>query len=134
MTRTEFEEMELYDLINWADENIYEFTDEEMLISFAKKKIDEDNIGMAIHILGAIYNSEEALHGRYFYDYSLGKLSTPTPLTCKEDFEDYISFEKEDEIEIDTTGCINWEVDDTCDDPDVDEELLDYYHKDGEPR
>ena len=35
MTRTEFEEMELYDLINWADENIYEFTDEEMLISFA---------------------------------------------------------------------------------------------------
>ena len=49
MTRTEFEEMELYDLINWADENIYEFTDEEMLISFAKKKIDEDNIGMAIH-------------------------------------------------------------------------------------
>ena len=95
MTRTEFEEMELYDLIDWARENIYELTDEEMLISFAKEKLDEDNIGMAIHILGAIYNSEEAIHGVYFYDYSLGTVSTPTPLTSKEDFEDYISFEKE---------------------------------------
>lgn len=133
MTRTEFEEMDLYDLISWAEENIYEFTDEEILISFAKKKIEEDNIGMALHILGAIYESDEAISGRYFYDYSLGKLSKPTPLTCKEDFEDYISFEKEDtevEPEVDLTGCI----DDTCDDPDVDEELLDYYHKEGEPR
>lgn len=133
MTRTEFEEMDIYDLISWAEENIYEFTDEEILISFAKKKIEEDNIGMALHILGAIYESDEAISGRYFYDYSLGKLSKPTPLTCKEDFEDYISFEKEDteeEPEVDLTGCI----DDTCDDPDVDEELLDYYHKEGEPR
>lgn len=133
MTRTEFEEMDLYDLISWAEENIYEFTDEEILISFAKKKIEEDNIGMALHILGAIYESDEAISGRYFYDYSLGKLSKPTPLTCKEDFEDYISFEKEDtevEPEVDLTGCI----DDTCDDPEVDEELLDYYHKEGEPR
>ena len=133
MTRTEFEEMDIYDLIEWADENIYEFTDEEMLISFAKNKIDEDNIGMAVHILSAVYESDAALHGRYFYDYSLGTISTPTPLTCKEDFEDYISFEEEDteeEPEVDLTDCI----DDTCDDPDVDEELLDYYHKEGEPR
>jgi hypothetical protein len=133
MTRTEFEEMDIYDLIEWADENIYEFTDEEMLISFAKNKIDEDNIGMAVHILSAVYESDRAIQGRYFYDYSLGTISTPTPLTCKEDFEDYISFEEEDteeELEVDLTGCI----DDTCDDPDVDEELLDYYHKDGEPR
>ena len=34
--------------------------------------------------------------GVYLYDRSMGTLETPTPITCKEDLEDYIDFEEED--------------------------------------
>jgi hypothetical protein len=47
--------------------------------------------------LGAIYNSEEAYCGYYLYDYSLGAISTPTPITCKEDLLDYVTFEEEED-------------------------------------
>lgn len=98
MTRTEFEELTLDEAIDWAyDEyGVNEITCEDSLICFAKEKLDENNIGLALHILGAIYNSEEAYGGYYLYDYSLGTISTPTPITCKEDLEDYVTFEKED--------------------------------------
>lgn len=96
MTRTEYEEMTLDEVIDWAYENIYEITQEDTLIDFAKQKIDYNNIGLALHILGAIYNSEEAYNSCYLYDYSLGTLSTPRPITCKEDLEDYIAFEEEE--------------------------------------
>ena len=62
-----------------------------------KEKIDEDNLFLAIHILEAIYNSEEAYNGYYLYDYSAGTTSTPTPITCKEDLESYISFAEDEE-------------------------------------
>jgi hypothetical protein len=99
MTKKEWEELTLDEAIDWAyyDYGAYELTFEDSLIRFAKEKIDEDNIGLALHVLGAIYNSEEAYNGYYLYDYSLGTISTPTPITCKEDLEDYISFEGEDE-------------------------------------
>lgn len=97
MTRTEFEELTLDELLEWACDNVYEITSEDTLIDFAKQKIDDNNIGYALHILGAIYNSEEAYNSYYLYDYSLGTLSTPTPITCKEDLEDYIYFDDEEE-------------------------------------
>lgn len=98
MTKKEWEELTLDEAIDWAyyDYGAYELTSEDSLIRFAKEKIDEDNIGLALHVLGAIYNSEEAYNGYYLYDYSLGTISTPTPITCKEDLEDYISFEGEE--------------------------------------
>lgn len=191
MTKKEWEELTLDEALDWAycDYGVYELITEDLLISFAKEKIDEDNIGLALHILGAIYNSEEAYNGYYLYDYSAGTLATPTPITCKEDLEVYISFEAdeedkgkspfdyrlnagpskdnlasfgafstkeeaillaksaldfwsftevvympEDDLNTNEVVWRSWEAEDTCDDPDVDEELLDYYHKDGEPR
>ena len=99
MTKTEFEEMTLDELLEWACDNIYEITSEDTLIDFAKQKIDDNNIGFALHILGEIYNSEEAYNGYYLYDYSAGTTATPTPITCKEDLESYISFvEIEEEL------------------------------------
>ena len=100
MTKKEWEELTLDEAIDWAncEYGVYELTTEDTLISFAKEKIDEDNLFLAIHILGAIYNSEEAYNGYYLYDYSLGTISTPTPITCKEDLEDYISLEEDREI------------------------------------
>ena len=96
MTKKEWEELTLDEAIDWADfeYGVNELTSEDSLIRFAKEKIDEDNLFLAIHILEAIYNSEEAYNGYYLYDYSAGTTSTPTPITCKEDLEDYISFEK----------------------------------------
>ena len=97
MTKKEWEELTLDEAIDWADfeYGVNELTSEDSLIRFAKEKIDEDNLFLAIHILEAIYNSEEAYNGYYLYDYSAGTTSTPTPITCKEDLEDYISFEKD---------------------------------------
>ena len=95
MTRTEFEEMTLDEVLEYGYDHIYELTCEDTLIDFAKQKIDDNNIGYALHILGSIYNSEEAYNGYYLYDYSAGTTATPTPITCKEDLEDYIAFEEE---------------------------------------
>ena len=95
MTKTEFEEMTLDEVLEYGYDRIYELTCEDTLIDFAKQKIDDNNIGYALHILGSIYNSEEAYNGYYLYDYSAGTTATPTPITCKEDLEDYIAFEEE---------------------------------------
>ena len=102
MTKKEWEELTLDEAIDYADYEygVSELTSEDSLIRFAKEKIDEDDLGLAIHILEAIYNSEEAYNGYYLYDYSLGTMSTPMPITCKEDLEGYISFEEDEEKEI----------------------------------
>ena len=99
MTKKEWEELTLDEAIDWADweDGVNELASEGSLIRFAKEKIDEDNLFLAIHILEAIYNSEEAYNGYYLYDYSAGTTSTPTPITCKEDLESYISFAEDEE-------------------------------------
>lgn len=98
MTRREFEEMSLEELMDWVDDNVTysPITHEEILIDFAKTKIDDDDIGIAIHVLSAVYNNHYDTE-YYLYEYDMGTLSTPTPITCKEDLEDYIDFDEEDE-------------------------------------
>lgn len=94
MKREEYEAMSLEELTDWAYENIDDITTEDILIDFAKAKIDDDNIYLAIHILKAIYESGESCY--YRYDYNMGMLETPTPITCKEDLEDLIDFDEEE--------------------------------------
>lgn len=98
MTREQFEDMSLEEVMEWVDNNnnYSPITTEEILIDFAKSKIDDENISMAIHVLGAIYNNPYDTE-YYLYDYSMGMLETPTPITCKEDLEDYIDFDDEEE-------------------------------------
>ena len=97
MTKTKFENMTLDELIDWAYENLDDLTTEDSLLEFAKAKIDDDNIFMALHILKAVYESEESYNGYYLYDYNMGTLETPTPVTCKEDLEHLIDFDDEEE-------------------------------------
>jgi hypothetical protein len=107
MTRAEFDSMTFEEVLEWANENVNDLTTEDILIDFAKTKIDDDNIFMAIHILGAIHNNPYDTE-HYLYDYCMGTLETPTPVTCKEDFEDYIDFDDEEDIEevdIDSYRC-----------------------------
>lgn len=108
MTEAKFKEMSFEDFLDWANENINDLTTEDILIDFAKSKIDDDNIGMAIHILGAIYNNPHDTE-YYLYDYYMGMLETPTPVTCKEDFEHLIDFDEEkeglEEVDVDSYRC-----------------------------
>ena len=99
MTRVEFEKMSLDELIDWAYGNLDDNTTGDVLIEFAKAKIDEDSLYLAMHVLSAIYNSEESYNGYYLYDYNMGTLETPTPVTCKEDFEHLIDFDEEEDEE-----------------------------------
>lgn len=96
MTRARYEAMTLDELIEWAYENLDDITTEDVLLDFAKSKIDDDNIFMAIHVLKAVWESAESYNGYYRYDYTMGTLETPTPITSKEDIEDLIDFDEED--------------------------------------
>ena len=97
MTREQFDAMEFEELLEWAWENLNDITTEETLLEFVKTKITDGNIMMACHVLNAVYESEEAYNDYYLYDYSMGTLETPTPITCKEDLEDLIDFDTEEE-------------------------------------
>lgn len=96
MTREEFNNMSFEELLDWAYDNIDDMHSEEVLIDLAKHEIDEENLQMAIHILQAIYESDAPDGSYYIYDRCMGTLETPTPITCKEDLEEYIDFDEED--------------------------------------
>ena len=56
-----------------------------ILKEFAIDNINNDNLFIAIHILQAIQDEAEY----YNYDYNMGTLETPTPITSLEDLEDF---------------------------------------------
>ena len=103
MTKEQFEEMSLEELLELAYDNLDNIWAEEILLEEAKHEIDEDNLQMALHILNAIYESDCPDGSYYIYDRSMGTLETPTPITCKEDLEDYIDFELSEEAEREIT-------------------------------
>ena len=97
MTREEFEAMTFEELLEWAYDNIDDIHSEETLLEMVKHEINEDSLRMALHILQAVYESDCPDGSYYLYDRSMGTLETPTPITCKEDLEDYIDFEEDEE-------------------------------------
>jgi hypothetical protein len=99
MKREEFEAMSFEELLDWAYDNIDDMHSEEALIELAKHEINEDSLRMALHILNAIYESDCPDGSYYIYDRSMGTLEIPTPITCKEDLEEYIDFEEDEEQE-----------------------------------
>lgn len=106
MTRAEYEAMSFEELMEWAYENLDDVTTEETLIEFAKNKLD-DNLGLALHILNAIYECIRPAHGYYRYDYTMGTLETPTPITCSDDIDELIFLE--DDIEEDDRSEMPWD-------------------------
>lgn len=95
MTRKEYEDMEFDELIEWARCNIGNITIEEVLKDYTIEKIQDNDFNMAIHILNALNDSPYGVIW-YRYDYSMGTLETPTPITEKEDIEDLIFFDDEE--------------------------------------
>ena len=103
MKREQFEEMTFEELLEWAYDNIDDIHSEETLLEMVKHEINEDSLRMALHILQAVYESDCPDGSYYIYDRSMGTLETPTPITCKEDFEEYIDFEDDEEATIEET-------------------------------
>lgn len=97
LTRKQYEEMSLDELIAWAQENVYDYTTREMLIDWAESRIKAGDLALAAHILEALVDTDgKAIKGGYFYDYGMGTMETPTPLTGKEDFECFVEDYDED--------------------------------------
>lgn len=82
---------ELYSMnFNDACEKLSEENDQittyESLKEFAIKNINEERLFVAIHILEAIHKFPSDY---YDYDYCMGTLDTPTPLSVAADLVDY---------------------------------------------
>ena len=90
MTKEELYDMGVEKAVEILHDEIGDITSYDALISYAKAKIDDDNIGLAIHILQAIYEDTSIDDTYYYkYDYSMGTLETPTPITSVEDLEEF---------------------------------------------
>ena len=100
MKREQFEEMSFEELLEWAYDHVDDMLSEGSLLEMAKHEIDEDSLKMALHILNAVYESDCPDGSYYLYDRNMGTLETPTPITRKEDLEDYIDFEEEDNMDV----------------------------------
>lgn len=101
MTKQEFEAMDFDVFMEWAYEYLDDVTTVDTLIEYAICKIKDDDIGMALHVLNAVYDNPYDTEW-YRYDYCMGKLETPTPITEKADLEDLMFFEDE---EVSTNDC-----------------------------
>ena len=77
MTRRLFRAMSFEELVEWAYENVDDIHTEDGLIAMAKHEIDEENLGMALHILNAVYDSEAPDDSYYLYDRSMGYSRNP---------------------------------------------------------
>ena len=95
MTRKEYEEMSFDTFMEWANENIDDVRSEEILKEYAMTELQDDNFNMVLHIIGAIFENPYSTEW-YRYDYSMGTLETPIPITDKGDIEDLIDFEDEE--------------------------------------
>lgn len=101
MKKSEFMRLELSDAVDVACDTFnVDLTSEDTLKEYIIHVIQEDNFGLALHLLEAIYHAPMSATGIYLYDYSMGTLETPRPITDIEDLLDYIDdddFDKEDE-------------------------------------
>lgn len=84
LTIEELKKADLESIVSKFDllDQVNDLTTREDLKEFAKEQIDNDNEFLAIHILEAIKDSEADY---WSYDYSMGTLETPTPITNTED-------------------------------------------------
>lgn len=88
MTRPEFEEKSFEDVMSQLNEELGEITTLNILKEFAKSKIDDGNYLLANHIIEALKNGNDEYW--WDYDYCMGTLDTPIPLTEKTDVEHLI--------------------------------------------
>ena len=89
MTRQEFEDKSFEDVMSQLKEELDEITPLDNLKEFAKSKIDDGHYFLANHIIEALQNGYD--ENWWDYDYCMGTLDTPIPLTEKADVEHLIN-------------------------------------------
>lgn len=94
MTKAELHTKEFEDAVCELAEERDNITSYDTLLDFAIYLLKDQNVGFALHIINAIYNTEGEW---YDYDYCMGTLETPTPLKTIEDLEDYCEEENNNE-------------------------------------
>ena len=87
MKREEYNNKDFEEVMEQLNEEKDDITTYETLKEFAKEKIEEDNLFIAIHILEALQNDVAEW---YEYDYCMGTLQTPSGITEKEHIEHMI--------------------------------------------
>ena len=86
MTINELNKLTFDEAVEKLQEETNCITTIDTLKDFAIKNINEDNLFLSIHILKALQeNSAEY----YNYDYCMGTLDAPTPITILKDLEDF---------------------------------------------
>lgn len=85
MKKSELYELSFEEAVEGFYEEIETITTYEILKDFAKAKIDDDDILLALHIIEALNNGADY----YDYDYTCGTLDIPKPLVNLEDLERY---------------------------------------------
>lgn len=99
MTRKQFEKIEEREGFNNAMAILSDtnglVTTYDILKEFAINLLNEDNVGFALHILEAIYDTDINSEW-YYYDYTAGTTCTPTNLVDIEDVDSFIGFDEEE--------------------------------------
>lgn len=85
MTRAEFEAKSFEECMEQLNEEFDEITTLDHLKEFAKEKINDGDYFLAIHIVEALQKGND--EDWWDYDYCMGVLDTPMPITEKEDVE-----------------------------------------------
>ena len=88
MKRSEFEEKSFESVMSQLNEEFDEITTLDNLKEFTKSKIDDGYYFLANHIIEALQNGND--EDWWDYDYCMGTLDTPIPLTGKTDVEHLI--------------------------------------------
>lgn len=89
MTRKQFEESTLEEIMEVLQDHDL-VTNYDTLKDFAKEKVDEDMLFLAVHILNAL---NDCWADYYIYDYCMGTLDTPTAIESKDDVEHLFDFD-----------------------------------------
>lgn len=88
------------EVMEYLNENADDVTTYDQLADFAKQRIDDGMLSVAIHVLTSIY--EDKADGEWFlYDFCMGTLEKPAGVDCFEDvkhlLEDLDAWEENEE-------------------------------------
>lgn len=80
--------------MEWAYENVNCITTEELLKKCGIECLQNDNFNLGLHILNVVYNNPYDTE-YYRYDYFMGTMEIPIPITSIDDIEDLIDLDEE---------------------------------------
>lgn len=97
MTINELKELTFDEAVERLSAEKTQITTRDCLKDFVIYHVKNDNIYLAVHILNAL----QANYADYYdYDYCMGTLETPTPLTKLQDLQDYCEIPEDNTYQV----------------------------------